>query len=377
MAERTARQRAPPVNARERRRYSRHLLIPEVGLAGQERLRASRVLVIGAGGLGSPALQYLAAAGVGRIGIVDHDTVDETNLQRQTIFSTTDIGKAKARVAAERLHELNPLIDVDALSLRFDAGSARELVRLYDVILDCTDRFPTRYLINDACFLEKRPEVYGSIFRFDGQVSVFAAPGPCYRCLYPEAPPLQSRPTCSEGGVLGALAGIVGTWQASEALKLILGIGESLAGRLLLIDTLAARVREVRFDRDPQCALCGDAASLLDVSADDDESIIATVAELDAEQLESALNDARLLDVREPHEAVFGSIDGAIRIPASELEARMHELDTAARYVVACRVGAKSLWVARRLQAAGFTRVAHLRGGLLAYAARHEEFDFF
>ena len=196
--------------------------------------------MIGAGGLGSPALQYLAAAGVGRIGVVDDDIVDETNLQRQTIFSDADVGRNKAAVAAERMQALNPLVNVDALPLRFDAGNARELVRLYDVVLDCTDRFPTRYLINDACFLEKRADVYGSIFRFDGQVSVFGAPaGPCYRCLYPEPPPVESRPTCAEGGVLGALAGMVGAWQASEAFKLLLGIGESLVGRLLLIDTLA------------------------------------------------------------------------------------------------------------------------------------------
>jgi sulfur-carrier protein adenylyltransferase/sulfurtransferase len=367
------------MNARERRRYSRHLLIPEVGLAGQERLRASRVLVIGAGGLGSPALQYLAAAGVGRIGIVDDDTVDETNLQRQTLYADEHVGEAKAAVAAARLHALNPLIDVDALSLRFDAGNAGDLVRLYDVVLDCTDRFSTRYLINDACVLEKRPEVYGSIFRFDGQVSVFAPPGPCYRCLYPAPPPPESRPTCSEGGVLGALAGIVGTWQASEALKLLLGIGETLAGRLLLIDTLSARVREVRFARDPQCAVCGASPEIGGIvrSAYDDSPVDSPVAEIDAEQLDSVLSGARLLDVREPHEAVLGSIAGAIRIPASELEARMHELDSATRYVVACRIGAKSLWALRRLQDAGFTRLAHLRGGLLAYAARHEEFQFF
>jgi sulfur-carrier protein adenylyltransferase/sulfurtransferase len=367
------------MNARERRRYSRHLLIPEVGLGGQERLRAARVLAIGAGGLGSPALQYLAAAGIGRIGIVDDDTVDETNLQRQTIFANDDIGKRKAVVAAERLHQLNPLIDADAIPVRFDASNARELVRIYDVVLDCTDRFSTRYLINDACFLEKRPEVYGSIFRFDGQVSVFAPPGPCYRCLYPEPPPLESRPTCSEGGVLGALAGIVGSWQASEALKLILGVGETLAGRLLLIDTLGARIREVRFDREPQCSLCGSSPAIagVDAASYDDSPVEPPVSEIDAEQLDSALREARLLDVREPHEAVLGSVDGAIRIPASELEARMHELDSAARYVVACRVGVKSLWAVRRLQDAGFTRLAHLRGGLLAYAVRHDEFEFF
>ncbi len=368
------------MNARERRRYSRHLLIPEVGLSGQARLGGSRVLVVGAGGLGSPSLQYLAAAGVGRIGIVDDDAVDETNLQRQTIFSEVDIGRNKAVAAAQRIQTLNPLVNVDVMPLRFDAGNARELVRLYDVVLDCTDRFPTRYLINDACFFEKRADVYGSIFRFDGQVSVFGVTGrPCYRCLYPEPPPVENRPTCAEGGVLGALAGVVGAWQASEALKLLLGIGEPLAGRLLLIDTLVARVREVRFDPDPACELCGKSGTIVEIvpEAYEDAQPELLVSEIAAEQLDDALREARLLDVREPHEAVLGSIDGAIRIPASQLEARMHELDSASRYVVACRVGAKSLWAVRRLRDAGFTRLQHLHGGLLAYAVRHDDFEFF
>ncbi|MBV8147930.1 MAG: HesA/MoeB/ThiF family protein, partial [Candidatus Eremiobacteraeota bacterium] len=242
----------------ELRRYSRHLLIPEVGLAGQERLAAARALVIGAGGLGSPACQYLAAAGVGRLGVMDDDEVDVTNLQRQTIFSAADIGRKKAQVAAERLQALNPSVAVDAIAVRFDAGNAREIVRLYDVVLDCTDRFRSRYLINDACLLERKRDVYGSIFRFDGQVSVFGiAQSGCYRCLYPEPPPPGSVPTCAEGGVLGALAGIVGAWQASEALKLLLDIGEPLAGRLMLIDSFQGRTREVRFDPDPACVLCG------------------------------------------------------------------------------------------------------------------------
>jgi molybdopterin/thiamine biosynthesis adenylyltransferase/rhodanese-related sulfurtransferase len=364
---------------RELRRYSRHLLIPEVGLAGQERLAAARVLVVGIGGLGSPVLQYLTAAGVGRIGAIDDDAVDETNLQRQTLFSTADVGRSKAAVAGERLRALNPGIRVDAIEGRFDASNARDLVRLYDVVVDCTDRFPTRYLINDACVLEKKPDVYGSIFRFDGQVSVFGLDGgPCYRCLYPEAPPEGSVPTCAEGGVLGALAGIVGAWQASETLKIVLGIGRPLRGRLMLIETLAARVREVRFDRDLACALCGEHPSILDaaVVAEADDAV-AGFEEIDAAQLDEALEDATLLDVREPHEAVLGVVAGAIAIPASQLEARMHELDTARRYIVACRVGAKSRWAMIRLHDAGFNRLLHLRGGLLAYAAQHDEFEVF
>jgi molybdopterin/thiamine biosynthesis adenylyltransferase/rhodanese-related sulfurtransferase len=368
------------VNARALRRYSRHLLIPEVGLGGQERLAASRVLVVGAGGLGSPALQYLAAAGVGRIGVVDDDSVDETNLQRQTIFSEADVGRKKTAAAAERMRAGNPLVAIDAIPVRFDASNARALVRLYDVVLDCTDNFGTRYLINDACFFERRPDVYGSIFRFDGQVSVFCQDaGPCHRCLYPEPPPAESRPSCAEGGVLGALAGIVGAFQASEAIKLLLGVGESLAGRLLLIDSLGARVREVRFERDSRCALCGETATIksVDGQAYDDDVCDASVVEVDSDRLDRALSDAVLLDVREPHEAVLGSIAGAVCIPASQLEARMSELDSATRYIVACRVGAKSLWALQRLRDAGFTRLQHLHGGLLAYAAGHEDFEFF
>lgn len=368
------------MNGAQRRRYSRHLLIPEVGLHGQERLSAARVLVVGAGGLGSPALQYLAAAGVGRIGIVDDDAVDETNLQRQTIFTTADVGCNKAVAAATRLHALNPHVGVDALPFRLDEENAREFVRAYDVVLDCTDRFPTRYLINDACFFENKVDVYASIFRFDGQLSVLCAPdGPCYRCLYPQAPPAELTPTCADGGVLGALAGLIGAWQAGEALKVILGIGEPLVGRLLLVDSLHARVRELRFDRDPGCELCGADPTITGIEklAYESVAVESGVAEIEADRLDEALRDATLLDVREPHEAVLGSIAGALRIPASQLDGRMFELDSAVRYVVACRVGVKSLWAVRRLRDAGFERLLHLRGGLLAYAARQEDFDFF
>ncbi|MBV8638222.1 MAG: molybdopterin-synthase adenylyltransferase MoeB [Candidatus Eremiobacteraeota bacterium] len=377
MAEQTAPARIKLAGRPELRRYSRHLLIPEVGLAGQERLAASRVLVIGAGGLGSPVLQYLAAAGVGRLGVMDDDTVDETNLQRQTIFATSDIGRKKAEAAAEYVRALNPLVAVDTIAARFAPENARELVRLYDIVVDCTDRFPTRYLINDACVLEGKPDVYASIFRFDGQVSVFgAAGGPCYRCLYPDAPPAGTVPTCAEGGVLGVLAGLVGAWQANEAIKMILGIGESLVGRLLLIESLGARTRDVRFERDPHCAACGEhpvihEALLTEEGEERDQD------EIEPSALDEALEGAVLLDVREPHEVIVAAVEGAVHVPASELESRLHELDSALRYVVACRVGAKSLWAARRLRDAGFTRVRHLRGGLLAYAAAREDFTFY
>lgn len=360
------------------RRYSRHLLIPEVGVGGQERLASARVLCIGAGGLGSPVLQYLAAAGVGRISIMDDDTVDESNLQRQTLFATGDIGRSKAQIASQRVREINPLVAADPIALRFDAGNARELVRLYDIVVDCTDRFETRYLINDACALEGKPDVYASIFRFDGQVSVFRrGRGPCYRCLFPQAPPAGTVPTCAEGGVLGVLAGIVGTLQANEALKLILAIGEPLIGRLLLVDALGARMREVQIERDAACPLCGDAPTITDVRVEHEFEEAPDVEEIEVAQLDDALGEAVLLDVREPHEAALGVVDGALHIPATQLPERLHELDSAKRYVVACRVGQKSLWAARLLRDAGFRRIVHLRGGLLAYAAAHDEFAFF
>jgi sulfur-carrier protein adenylyltransferase/sulfurtransferase len=365
---------------RDLRRYSRHLLIPEVGLAGQERLAAARVLVIGAGGLGSPVLAYLAAAGAGRIIVVDDDEVDVTNLQRQILYDTADVGASKAHRAADRLRALNPQIAIDALAIRFDAANARELVGLADVVVDGSDTFSTRYLVNDACVLEGKPDVHGSIFRFDGQVSVFGAPGgPCYRCLYPEPPPEGLVPSCAEGGVLGVLAGMVGSFQASEAIKLIVGIGTPLAGRLLLIDALDARVREVRIARDPACPLCGDRPTITDVgSVPERPAPRGTIPELDLDAFDEALAaGALLLDVREPHERALGDVPGAVSIPATALEARMHELDSAKTYVVACRVGAKSRWAAERLKEAGFGRVYHLRDGLLALAARDAAFDLF
>jgi adenylyltransferase/sulfurtransferase len=364
----------------ELRRYSRHLLIPEVGLAGQERLGRARVLVIGAGGLGSPVLAYLAAAGVGRLLVVDDDTVDVTNLQRQILYETADVGAPKAVRAAERLRALNPQIAIDAMPVRFEADNARELVRLADVVVDGSDTFSTRYLVNDACVLEGKPDVHGAIFRFDGQISIFGARGgPCYRCLYPEPPPQHLVPSCAEGGVLGVLAGIVGSIQASETLKLLLGIGTPLVGRLLLVDALDARMREVRVTRDPGCPLCGEHPSIAEVgTVAPDAPPPSTVPELALDALDAVLGEgAILLDVRDPHERVLGDVPGAVAIPAGELEARMHELDTARTYVVACRVGTKSRWAAERLKEAGFARLYHLQNGLLALAARDAAFDMF
>jgi sulfur-carrier protein adenylyltransferase/sulfurtransferase len=302
-------------------------------------------------------------------------------LQRQILYTMDDIGAPKAATAAGRLRALNPQVALDPIAVRFTAENARELVRLYDVVVDGTDTFGSRYLINDACVLEGKPDVYGSIFRFDGQVSIFGARGgPCYRCLYPEPPPEHLVPSCAEGGVLGALAGMIGTWQAAEALKLILGIGVPLIGRLLLVDALDARVREVRVARDPACPLCGDAPSIRELG-DRPEPAPAPrrVTELAVTELDGVLADpaARLLDVRDPHERVLGSVPGAIEIPAGELEARLHELDTARTYVVACRIGAKSRWAAERLRDAGFAKLYHLTGGLLAYAAVDPTFDTF
>ncbi len=367
--------------SRELRRYSRHLLIPDVGLAGQERLMRARVLIVGAGGLGAPVLQYLAAAGVGRLGVVDDDVVDETNLQRQVIFATADIGRHKAAVAAERLLALNPQIAVDPIVARFDATNARELVRLYDVVVDATDTFTSRYLINDACRLEGKPDVYGAIFRFDGQVSVFAPGGPCYRCIFSEPPPEGSVPTCAEGGVLGVLAGLVGTWQANEALKLILKIGRPLIGRLVVIDALDGRVREFAIEPDAACPLHGEHPQIFDVAEiASPPSAPLDVAEIEARDLDLYLAEhpqARVLDVREPHETALGAPPRALHVPASRFESRMHELDSAATYVVACRIGVKSRWAAQRLYDAGFRRLRHLHGGLLAYAAHTERFEAF
>jgi len=354
-------------------RYSRHLLMPEVGLAGQRRRAAARVLCVGAGGLGAPVALYLAAAGIGRLGLVDDDTVDITNLQRQVLFATADVGRRKVDAAAERLTALNPEVAIDAYPVRLDAANARDLIRPYDAIVDCTDAFGVRYVLNDAARLEGKPLISGAIYRFEGQIGVYAPGGPCYRCAFPEPPPEGTVPTCAEGGVLGALAGIVGGWQASETLKVVLGIGTPLIGRLALVDALGGTMRTFALARDPACPLCGEAPTIREVREIAPLAAPATgVPELAPEALDAFLAGdphATLLDVREPHEAVLGTPPGAVAVPASALAARMHELDPARTYVVACRIGVRSQGAARRLRDAGFPRLHHLRGGLLGWAA--------
>jgi len=359
----------------ELERYSRHLSLPEVGLEGQEKLRNARVLVIGAGGLGSPVALYLAAAGVGHLGLVDFDRVDITNLQRQIIHGTKDVGRSKLLSARERIADVNPFVAVETYETRLSSANAMDLIGGYDVVVDGTDNFPTRYLVNDACVLLGKPNVYGSIFRFDGQVSVFDAKrGACYRCLYPEPPPPGSVPNCAEGGVLGILPGIIGTLQSNETVKLLLGIGEPLINRLLLLDALEMRFREVRFGKDPACPICGtsptiktliDYEAFCGVAA---PAVSRAVREINAKELAQSLNHVLLIDVREPFEAAIARIPGARLIPLGELRDRMGEIDRGADVVVHCKSGKRSAQAARWLEEAGFERVRNLQGGILAWA---------
>jgi len=373
------------MNAGERRRYSRQLLIPEVGLAGQARLRAARVLCVGAGGLGGPALSYLVAAGVGTVALVDDDVVDESNLQRQLLFSTGDIGRSKAEVAAERLRALNPHVAIEPHRLRFEAANARELVRAYDCVIDGSDEFATRYLVNDASVLERKANVFASISRFQAQVTLFSGAGkPCYRCLYPIAPSPGSVPSCGEGGILGAVAGLAGAWQATEVLKWLLGIGESLSARLLLIDALGATHRELTVQRDPACLLCGDSSTIESsrtprATRDAAASCPAPdVEEIGAEAFAEAIaSGAVLLDVREPHEAALGLYPDSLHIPWSCFEERFHEIDLQRKYLVVCRLGLRSLFAAQRLRRAGAAPILHLRGGLLSVGALEEALRLF
>ncbi len=359
-------------------RYARHLTLPEVGAAGQERLRGARVLLVGAGGLGSPAALYLAAAGVGTLGIVDADAVELTNLQRQILHGTASVGRAKTDSARERLQDLNPHVAVAVHPIRLMADNALEILSRYDFAIDGSDNFPTRYLVNDASVLLHKPYVYGSIFRFDGQVSLFAAPGgPCYRCLFAEPPPPDLVPNCAEAGVLGVLPGIVGSLQALEAIKWILGVGDSLVGRLLLVDALRLQFRELSVQRDPACAVCGDSPSvtgLIDYEAycGAGQQAEGDHLELAVEELESRLaagGAPLIVDVREPWEWEIAHIEGSRLVPLGELPDRLGELDPRAEIVTLCHKGARSLMAQQLLQGAGF-RARSLAGGIDAWATR-------
>jgi len=369
----------PELSRDEVERYSRHLLLPEVGLEGQQKLKAARVLLIGAGGLGSPAALYLAAAGVGTLGLVDFDVVDVTNLQRQIIHGTSDVGRSKLASAIDRLREVNPHVAVEPHETRLTSENALQLFAQYDVIVDGTDNFQTRYLVNDACVLTGKPNVYGSIFRFDGQASVFCtADGPCYRCLYPEPPPPGMVPSCAEGGVLGVLPGLVGTLQATEALKLILGVGEPLIGRLLLVNALGAQWRTVKVRKNPLCPACG--THEINALIDYDEfcgitpalsGAMARVPEITPGEVAAKLargDDFDLIDVREPHEEKIARIEGARLVPLGSFEAEIPALDPNREIVISCRSGSRSAKAVQRLQAAGFTRVWNLAGGILRWS---------
>lgn len=357
-------------------RYSRHLLIPEVGIKGQKKLKASKVLIIGTGGLGSPVSLYLAAAGIGKIGLIDHDVVDESNLQRQIVHSTSSIGVPKVESAKERLLEINPNIEIETYPLLLSRDNALEIMKEYDLIIDGTDNFSTRYLVNDACFFLKKPYVYGSIFRFEGQVTVFFPEvGPCYRCLYPEPPPPGTVPSCAEGGVFGVLPGVIGALQATEAIKLLLNIGEPLIGKLLLYDALKMEFRGLKIKKDPNCPLCGENPSihaLVDYESfcGIENYAIDPQVELSPQEVRDKLKNSsqiKILDVREPHEWEICHLPGSIFIPLNELPSKLSELDPTKEYIVVCKVGRRSYSALELLIGAGF-KAYHLRGGLNAYA---------
>jgi len=376
-----AKPEAVTLNNDEILRYSRHLIMPEVGMEGQQKLKAARVLCIGAGGLGSPLALYLAAAGVGTLGIVDFDVVDYTNLQRQIIHTTADVGRKKLDSAADKLKAINPFLNLRTFEAKLTSENALALFNEFDIIADGTDNFPTRYLVNDACVLTGKPNVYGSIFRFEGQASVFATEeGPCYRCLYPEPPPPGLVPSCAEGGVLGILPGLVGVMQATEVIKLILGKGEPLIGRLLLIDALGMKFRELKLRKNPDCPVCGKnptVTQLIDYNEfcgirGEEKPVETGVVEMQVEELKRRLDageDLFVLDVREPHEYQICNIGGHL-IPLGDLPKRVSELDSSREIVAHCRSGVRSAKAVNFLQQAGFKKVHNLAGGILAWADR-------
>jgi len=364
------------LNTQELQRYSRHLIMPEVTAEGQRRLKAARVLCIGAGGLGSPAALYLAAAGVGTIGIVDFDEVDLSNLQRQILHGTKDIGRAKLESAQERLRDINPEIEIELYRCRFSSENAPQIVSEYDVVVDGSDNFATRYLSNDICVFAHKPNVYGSVFRFEGQTTVFAPHlgGPCYRCLFPEPPPPESVPNCAQAGVLGVLPGIIGTLQAIETIKLVLGIGAPLIGRLLYFDALQIKFRELNLRRDPHCPVCGENPTIFSpidyeqfCGAREDEAIsVMSVRELKRKM--DAREPFQLIDVREPFEVEIAQIDGAKLIPLGQIAERTDELQREHTIVVHCHSGQRSAEAVRLLQQRGFTNVYNLEGGIDAWS---------
>ncbi|MCL6505964.1 MAG: molybdopterin-synthase adenylyltransferase MoeB [Bryobacteraceae bacterium] len=375
---------APPVSLsnEEILRYSRHLIMPEVGMEGQLKLKSASVLLVGTGGLGAPVGLYLAAAGVGRIGLVDFDVVDLTNLQRQVIHGTKDVGRKKLDSAMERMRDINPHVELVPHEVRLSSENALEILKGYDIVVDGTDNFPTRYLVNDACVLLGKPNVYGSIFRFEGQATVFAYPGgPCYRCLYPEPPPPGLVPSCAEGGILGILPGLIGVIQATETVKLILGKGEPLVGRLLLYDALAMRFRELKLRRNADCPVCGDRPTIRELIDYEQFCGIGRQEpapqpglsewEIDPVEVKAKMDRGErfvLIDVREPHEYQICRIPGARLIPLGELPRRVHELDSADEIIAHCRSGVRSAKAVDFLRQAGFRKVKNLKGGILAWS---------
>jgi adenylyltransferase/sulfurtransferase len=386
--EETARKRSPLSDHPERSgalaheeiaRYSRHLTLPEVGVEGQLRLRGASALLVGAGGLGSPLGIYLATAGLGRLGLVDFDVVDLSNLQRQVLYGTPDIGRPKLDLARRRIEEINPHVTVDTHPVRLTSDNALEILRDYDLVIDGTDNFPTRYLVNDACVLLGKPNVYGSIFRFEGQVSVFwAKRGPCYRCLYPDPPPPGAVPNCAEGGVLGVLPGIIGSMQATEAIKLILERGEPLIGRLMLLDALEMRFRELRLRKDPQCPVCGESPSIRELIDYEAACGVATASPslestemIDVDSLRGRLDCGEpptLLDVRTQQEWAICRLQGATLIPLRELGARVEELDRGQEIIVYCHLGVRGARAVELLRGYGFSKVRNLSGGIDAWS---------
>jgi adenylyltransferase/sulfurtransferase len=369
------------LNNEEIRRYSRHLILPEVGLSGQKKIKSTSVLCIGAGGLGSPIAMYLAAAGIGKIGIVDFDTVDYSNLQRQILHTDADVGRSKAESAKETIHGINPNTEVVIHNTRISSENALDLIRPYDIVVDGTDNFPTRYLTNDACVLLKKPNVYGSIFRFEGQASVFAPHlgGPCYRCLYPEPPPPGMVPSCAEGGVLGVLPGIIGCIQTTEILKLALGKGTPLTGRLVLFNALDMKFRELKLRRDPQCPICGDHPTIKELI--DYEQFCGVVPEpenvenpdeVTVQDMKKALDNPSLniqvVDVREPDEYEIAKVDGVPLLPLSQLNERFTELDPNQQYYLHCKAGVRSMKALNFLRQQGFKYVKSVKGGITAWS---------